>query len=87
VGAVALGLAGLIAVWIRRWGNLERYPLALADSVFSMNWLYSGFWFIYRRLRLLTGFITEVLEGEGGILWALLLLVLLLALLAGNGAI
>jgi hypothetical protein len=77
----------LFSVWIRRGLNLNRYPLALADSVFSLNWLYNGFWFIYHRLRLLTGFITEVLEGEGGILWALLFLVLLLALLAGNGVI
>jgi hypothetical protein len=84
-GAAVLILAGLFSLWIRRGLSLDHYPLAIADSIFSLNWLYSGFWFIYNRLRLLIGFITEILEGEGGILWALLLLVLLLALLAANG--
>ena len=86
-GPAVLVLAGLLVLWIRRGLSLERYPLALADSIFSLNWLYGGLWFIYHRVRLLTGFITDVLEGEAGILWALLLLVLLLALLAGNGGI
>jgi hypothetical protein len=85
VGAAALALAGLVGFWARRGFNPERYPLVLVDSIFSLNWVYAGFWFIYNRLRLLTGFITDILEGEGGILWVLLLLVLLIALLAGNG--
>jgi hypothetical protein len=86
-GATALALAGLLGAWMRRGFNPERYPTALSNSVFSMNWLYTGLWFIYHRLRLLTSFITDVLEGEGGILWALLFLVLLLAFLFGNGTI
>jgi hypothetical protein len=86
-GPAALGLAGLLVFWDRRGFRMERYPVSMLDSILSLNWLYSSFWFSYHLLRRLTRFITEILEGEAGILWALLVLVLLLVLLSGNGGI
>lgn len=48
-------------------------------NLLSMNWMYRVFWGAYNLIgRLLSG-ISRLLEGEGGVLWALLLLALILA--------
>lgn len=57
-------------VKIGRWGELLR-----------LNWLYRGLWAIYRFLGRASNVVTSTLEGEGGVLWSLLLLVLFLSLL------
>jgi hypothetical protein len=51
----------------------------------SLDWVYRILWALYRGIGHLTASITTVLEGEGGVLWALLLLTLLLSLLSSNG--
>jgi hypothetical protein len=49
-------------------------------TALSMGWLYRGLWGVYDALgRLLDG-VSRLLEGEGGVLWALLILALLLAI-------
>ena len=65
--------------------HLPRGLLSIGQQIFSLNWLYK-FLGIFLRLsvrfvRLLTG----VLEGDGGILWVLVLLALLVALLLRGG--
>ncbi len=51
------------------------------DSLFSMRWLVRVFgWLAGQAVRLVGGF-NRLLEGEGGMLWALLLVTLLLSLL------
>ncbi len=57
-----------------------RMPATLR-SLLSLRWLYSLGWRTFRAGGSLVGFLTNILEGEGGVLWALLLLTLLLALL------
>lgn len=53
--------------------------------IFRLNWFYRLLWGIFQALQLLIEFITRVLEGEGGVLWALLLVALLLTILASRG--
>lgn len=80
-GPIALLAAVLGFYWIhrneRQWAqyrsNLERG--------FSQGWLTSGTRFGYQMLDRLVGFLTLVLEGEGGILWVLLWTLLLALLL------
>jgi hypothetical protein len=46
-----------------------------------VEWLYQALWWIYRLVNRLVGFLTEVLEGEGGILWGVLWVALLVSLI------
>jgi hypothetical protein len=52
---------------------------------FSMGWFYGLLWGAYHLLRRGISSINLILEGEGGILWTLLLLTLLLSLLMQPG--
>ncbi len=55
------------------------------EPVFRLEWLYQMAWKIFKFLgAILQGFST-VLEGDGGVLWMILLLVLLITLLTGLG--
>jgi hypothetical protein len=85
IGAASLGLAALGIAWIWRSGELPRTPLTILESIFSLNWLYRLLWGIYRSISRLIAFLTTVFEGEGGVLWTLLILMLLFSLLARNG--
>jgi hypothetical protein len=82
-GGLTAGLA--LAFWLSRerfrfvrWGWVGEF----SDKVLSLNWLYHLFWKGYRFLGTILAFASAILEGEGGVLWALLLLTLLLSLLA-----
>lgn len=73
------GLMALILVWRTRKGRLLENAGKILYPVFSFAWLYRILWGVYRWLERITRFISLVLEGEGGVLWAFLLLTLLLA--------
>ncbi|HET7142588.1 MAG TPA: hypothetical protein VFI68_01100, partial [Anaerolineales bacterium] len=47
----------------------------------SLSNIYQGFWTIYRLFGRLSQSITDTLEGEGGIMWTLLFLILFISLL------
>jgi hypothetical protein len=81
----AIGLSGaffLLAVKITaraspvvtQWGDVIR-----------LGWLYRSAGAVFRFLQNLAGLITFALEGDGGILWSLLLMVLILTLLSAGG--
>lgn len=53
--------------------------------IFSLNWFYDFLWLIYRGLRQLVYILTLIFEGEGGLMWAFVLLALLLTVLASGG--
>jgi hypothetical protein len=56
------------------------------DPVFRLEWVYRIVWHLFNFFgRILNGF-SGLLEGEGGVLWTLLILVLLITLLSGGGA-
>lgn len=80
-GLVVFALAGLLAARSRRSPLMPAALIASLRLFFSFGWLYRLLWRAYHALGRLIGFFNLVLEGEGGILWTLLLLTLLLSLL------
>jgi hypothetical protein len=70
----------MITLGSRGWRVFMRVRSMFA-SVINSHWLFQLFASLYHVLDRALGFISVVLEGEGGILWALLWLVLLLTFL------
>lgn len=54
-------------------------------DILRLNWLYRAIWFLFGLLDRISAVATAALEGEGGILWSLLLLVLVLSVVAAGG--
>jgi hypothetical protein len=52
--------------------------------LFRIDWLYRILSSLYNFLQIITNVITAALEGEGGLLWSFLLLVLILSILSTN---
>jgi hypothetical protein len=48
----------------------------------SLRWLYRLTWALYERVGQIVSWLSIILEGEGGVLWTLFLLVLLMTLAA-----
>jgi hypothetical protein len=48
----------------------------------GMDWFFRGLWGIYRLLGRLSNSFTTILEGDGGVMWTLLFLVLFISLLS-----
>jgi hypothetical protein len=68
------------------WISTLQTPIKVVDKIFRLEWLYQLLLGISKLLSKLTFGITAVLEGEGGILWALLILLLLITvIMAGDG--
>jgi hypothetical protein len=86
-GLVPIILAGLVFLTYRRvfdnarWKRITGRLVPLIQAIFSLNWLYRSIWLLYHGLGRGVRFLTGVLEGDGGVLWALLLLVLFVTLL------
>lgn len=77
-GLIPLGLAAIFLVWSRR--EPISYPpffIRLA-GIFDFSWINRLFWFIYRSIGRILEVFTLLIEGEGGILWALLILIMLI---------
>jgi hypothetical protein len=55
------------------------------SSVLSFDWLYQIVWFIFGIIQRIVQLLAAFLEGDGGVLWALLLLALLITLLQSGG--
>jgi hypothetical protein len=73
-------------IWERRGGRFPSFVINLLDAVFSFRWLSSLLILIYQYLGRLIHFISRVLEGDGGVLWVMLWVILLLAFLVLGGA-
>ena len=56
----------------------------LFGKVFDLGWFYRFLWFIYSRLQKVVAALTPIFEGEGGVIWAFVLLALLVTLLGGG---
>jgi hypothetical protein len=67
------------------WVSAAARPVGrLLNSVLRLDWLYRlGAW-LYQLAQRLVQALTAILEGEGGLLWVLVLLVLLISLLQGS---
>jgi len=53
--------------------------------VLRLDWLYRLLWGFYRLIGRLVNNLTSILEGDGGVLWALVLLALLLSVFSVEG--
>jgi hypothetical protein len=87
LGIIALLLTALIVGFTRFGPKISLGRVAALESLFSMQWFYSLIWAFFRAVESVIQFLTTVLEGEGGLLWAFLMLVMLfltfVALLGG----
>ncbi|HPH97225.1 MAG TPA: hypothetical protein PKW33_15020 [Anaerolineaceae bacterium] len=66
------------------WAEDLTSPLLERIAPFlRLDWFYSGLWSLYRGLRWLLNAWTRLLEGDGGVLWAMVLLALLVSIISG----
>jgi hypothetical protein len=82
LGSSMLGLS-----WTQRMPPLPSRLRIFLRDFFSLSWFYVLLAWVFRIAGQMITFITLVLEGEGGILWALLLLTLLVAFLSRGGLV
>ncbi|MBE0408333.1 MAG: hypothetical protein IBX69_01220 [Anaerolineales bacterium] len=81
-GVIASGLAVLLFFWASHWKAIPPDWVARVNSFISFHWLYKGIWALYRFIGRILGIFTRLLEGEGGIIWAILIMGLLYSYLA-----
>jgi len=77
-----LALTGFF--WQRKGGKVNQLMAMRINAIFSLGWIYAILRTIYDYFSRFIHFISKVLEGEGGLLWVLLWIVLILALLVIN---
>jgi hypothetical protein len=87
---IASGLSAGVALLAwgrgRRLTQLPQRVRRILRSALSLEWAYRLVWRLYRLVDRVVDTFSAILEGEGGLLWALLLIVLFLAILAqGSG--
>ena len=82
-GLVAVILATILGLLLYQRFRISEEAINRFQSILSLNWLYRSLWMIYRTLGRSIAFISTVFEGEGGLLWTLLLLVLFLLMRLG----
>ena len=87
-GVIAVGLAVLI------WSSRRHQPawtskvIVTLRNAFSLGWLYRILWWAYQTTSRLISYLGQLLEGEGGVLWAVLIIILLVLIIvqpAGGG--
>ena len=78
LGLVQENRFGIISIISQRVGK----PLSI---VLSFEWFYQFLWVLYRQMQRIARIITDVVEGDGGVLWALLFLALLITLIRAGG--
>ena len=85
---VGVGIVALMGIWVWRGGRISTTGLfVVVQRVFSFQWLYRLLWRGYRLLGGVIVFVSLLLEGEAGVLWALLLLFLLLSLITAQAGL
>ena len=84
-GLILLGLVMLVQFLVLRGFLMPQRWQATFGRVFSLIWFYNILGWFFTLIEKAFAFITTVLEGDGGILWALLLLTLLMAFLSQLG--
>jgi hypothetical protein len=78
VAAVTIGL-----LWLTprlRILNPVRAHWVRPTSTSWLDWMYTGLWNLYRQLGRMSSAFTGLLEGESGIMWTLLFLVLFMTI-------
>lgn len=80
-GLMVLLFSGGLYFAYQRGLRISPNVIRLFRRSLSLRWLYALFWKVYAWLGKSLEIASRILEGEGGILWALLLLIVLLSLL------
>ena len=90
LAAVVLASIGLSLIFIKGkesvfpkagWINVVSQPVGkLISSAMSLNWLYRLFWGIYRMVQWVIQAFTSLVEGDGGFIWTMVFLALLVSL-------
>jgi hypothetical protein len=86
MGAAAVTISGVIWYlsmhFFHGFAHLDQSIKPSAFTyLFSLEWLYHFIWSILRTLTRLSSLISTILEGDGGILWALVLFALIFVFL------
>jgi hypothetical protein len=86
IGPLNLLIAALILFisWRLPRAFLNSQKLAktsVGNTLFSFEWLYNLIWISYRTISRLFAVVSNILEGDGGILWALVLFALIFVFL------
>ena len=84
-GALIMGSAVLVKKYFPKRIPLPARVLSSTQKFLSLSWIYSSFWWIFRVFSKLVSSISLILEGEGGVLWALLILILLISVMVQSG--
>lgn len=86
VGPITV-LVAVPGLWLRR--QESRFTGRFLESIrslFSFSWFFNLFYAAFHLVERFVRFVTDILEGEGGVLWALLWVVMLMTLIwAGWG--
>jgi hypothetical protein len=86
MGALAVLLSVLIGYLSLRYPQFFPYKdqsikNSPINNLLSLEWLYRFFWKLFRLITKLVGLLSTILEGDGGILWALVLFALIFVFL------
>jgi hypothetical protein len=79
-------LAGGLFLSLRERVGLPKPFISALKAALSLNWLYRLIWLAYQGGRWVISWMNFILEGQGGLLWALLILALLFTLLIERSA-
>ncbi len=74
-----------LTVWNIPPTKIIRLVFARAMQVLSLDWFYRSVGWVYQGVGALLYGVTDILEGDGGVLWALVILSLLISLFAQGG--
>ena len=75
-GIISLGIAMMIAILSHKFSFTVPAVENLLGNIFE--WIYRAIWWGYRTTTRVLIMITRILEGEGSVLWALLILIILI---------
>jgi hypothetical protein len=82
---LVLGISALFLLVRRQTIQIPGRILLILRNIFSFRWFYASVDWLFWVSERVTAFVTMILEGEGGILWALLLVALLIAYITLGG--
>jgi hypothetical protein len=95
-GLVSVGAASLLAAIFRGpfagrplgWMQFIRSRLGIpAGKVFRLDWVYEVVFGVYGMLERVVRLVVQVVDGDGGVLWLLLILAILLSLAMTTGGV
>ena len=84
-GFIVVAVVAGIAVVFRRGISFHHTIFSAVRSTLSLEWMYRAFWWLYRSFARGFDILSQIFEGEGGIVWAILVLILLVSVMQQSG--